>query len=221
MTEGSLPRRLVLVRHGRTAWNAENRAQGHSDVPLDELGLAQAVAVGPALAQLSPVALWSSDLSRAWQTADAIAAVTGLPVVADPRLREFDMGMRTGLTTHEFAEAYPQAYAAAQHSIYDAVPGGEPSAAVVLRMTTALDEVVASIAPGETCVVVSHGGALKVALVAMLDLPPEAAGALRGLDNCGWAEVQVSDHGSASEPTRRRLRAYNRVADFASREGVG
>lgn len=234
MTDDSLPRRLVLVRHGRTAWNAESRAQGHSDVPLDDLGLLQAAALGPALAQLSPTVLWSSDLRRARQTADAISLAIGLRVESDARLREFDMGMRTGLTTSEYATAHPQAYVASLHGVYDATPGGERTTSVVSRMTAAINEALAAIGPGDTCIVVSHGGALKVALVAMLGLPPEAAGVLRGLDNCGWAEVQVtrgqgsgvgpgpeSGLESGSETTRRRLMAYNRVADFASREGVG
>ena len=81
-------RRLVLLRHGRTEWNETGRAQGHADVPLDEVGLAQAKEVAPVLAALRPVALWSSDLARAAQTADAVALRVVVPAFlgweADP-----------------------------------------------------------------------------------------------------------------------------------------
>ena len=70
--------RLVLVRHGQTAWNLEGRAQGHTDVGLDETGRAQARAMAPYVAAMAPTALWSSDLARARETADRLAEATGL-----------------------------------------------------------------------------------------------------------------------------------------------
>jgi len=96
--------RLVLVRHGQTAWNLEGRAQGHSDVPLDDVGLAQAAAAAPYVAALRPSALWSSDLARARQTASFVEAATGLAATPDPRLREYDVGIRSGLTLPEGLE---------------------------------------------------------------------------------------------------------------------
>ena len=104
-------RRLVVLRHGRTAWNAAGRAQGHADVPLDGVGHAQAAAVAPYIASLEPVALWTSDLARARQTCGYLEETTGLSAVADERLREFAVGARQGLTIPEFAEKYPHEYA--------------------------------------------------------------------------------------------------------------
>ena len=80
-------RRLVLLRHGRTEWNAGRRIQGHLDPPLDETGHEQARAAAPAVAALAPVVLLSSDLQRARQTAEYAARVTGLTPSYDERLR--------------------------------------------------------------------------------------------------------------------------------------
>ena len=105
-------RTLVLLRHGETDWNLTGRAQGHADVPLNATGHAQAKAVAAVLAGFSPVRLWSSDLARARQTADAISEATGLSVECDPRLREYDVGERSGMTLAEAAERFPEEYAA-------------------------------------------------------------------------------------------------------------
>ena len=93
--------RLVLWRHGRTGFNAQHRFQGRRDVPLDEIGLAQARAAAPHLAALGPAAIISSPLSRALGTAEALAGLTGLPVERDGRLVEVDVGDWAGLTPAE------------------------------------------------------------------------------------------------------------------------
>lgn len=201
--------RLVLVRHGRTAWNLEGRAQGHTDVGLDEVGRAQAAAVAPVLARLAPSTLWSSDLARARETAAAIAAATGLEPRYDARLREFDVGERAGLTVAEFAASYPTEHAAwrAGH-LTGGVPGAEMPEQVVDRMVPALREIWTATAPGETTVVVAHGACLKVALVAFLGWPTEVGTTLRGLDNCGWAVVEEGS-GTAGSAAGIRLASYN------------
>ena len=226
MTEAT--KRLVLLRHGRTAWNQERRAQGHTDVPLDEVGRAQAAAAAPAVAALRPVALWSSDLARARETAAYVEAAGGQTAVVDPRLREYDLGERTGLTMPEYAASFPDEYAAFRQGRYEVVPGGESTATVTARVTAVLREALAALAPGECGVVVSHGGALKVPLVEVLGWPSGLAATVRGLDNCGWAELEDTGAGGAL-----RLAVYNRVAglepvaarprpkDFAPPEGVG
>ena len=78
--------RLVLVRHGQTAWNLEGRAQGHTDIGLDDTGRAQAVALAPYIAEMAPAALWSSDLTRARETAAHLAAATGQDRDLDPEV---------------------------------------------------------------------------------------------------------------------------------------
>lgn len=215
-------RTLILLRHGRTAWNAEGRAQGHTDVPLDEVGRAQAAAAAQALAELSPVTIRSSDLARAAETADLVAEACGLPVVRDPRLREYDVGERAGLTIPEFEAAFPAEHArwaaaggSFEHA--DSVAGAESTPDVVARMLPALRSAFSELAPGDTGVVVSHGAALRVALLALLGWERSASATLRALDNCGWAAVDDSAVGGGL-----RLAAYNRIApDFASAGSVG
>ena len=216
--------RLVVVRHGQTAWNLQGRAQGHTDIGLDETGHAQAQALAPYVAQMAPTALWSSDLARARQTADHLAAATGLEVRYDARLREFDAGARAGLTLEEFAERHPDAHAAWQDGhVTGHVEGAETTADVVTRMVPALREIWDSTGPGGTSVVVAHGACTKVSLLAFLGWPESLVGTLRGLDNCGWAVLESDPHGRGI-----RLASYNETAqpavhgpDFASDAPVG
>ncbi|MEO5664663.1 MAG: histidine phosphatase family protein [Nocardioides sp.] len=215
-------RQLVLLRHGQTAWNAEGRAQGHLDIELDAVGLAQARAAAPLIAALRPAALWSSDLLRASATADEIARITGLPVRQDKRLREYDVGDRSGLTMAEFAAAFPAEHAAvaAAGGLFEAaglVPGAESTEDVLERIVPALREALASVDPGETVVVVGHGASTKVCLAGLLGWDETTRQSLRGMDNCGWATLVETgvDEGL-------RLAAYNRTApDFTSTGGVG
>lgn len=216
--------RLVLVRHGQTAWNLEGRAQGHADVGLDEVGHTQAEALAPYVAAMAPTALWSSDLLRARQTADRIAAVTGLETRIDPRLREFDAGERSGLTTAEFAEKFPEAYAAwrAGH-LTGHVAGAETVDQVTARTVPALREIWDLTGPDGTAVVVAHGACLRVALLAFLGWPETLLDSLRGLDNCGWAVLEDKASGQGV-----RLASYNETVhpsvhgpDFASDAPVG
>lgn len=100
--------RLVLVRHGETAWNRETRIQGHTDIPLSDLGLWQAEQVGRALADEGLDALYSSDLARAADTARAVARHTGLPLVLDEALRERHFGHLEGLTHDEILGRFPE-----------------------------------------------------------------------------------------------------------------
>jgi len=216
--------RLVLVRHGQTAWNLEGRAQGHTDVGLDDAGRAQAVALAPYIAEMAPTALWSSDLTRAVQTAEQVAAVTGLEMRLDARLREFDAGDRAGLTLAEFAERFPDAYESWRDGhITGHVPGAETIAEVVARMVPALREIWSTTAAGETTVIVAHGACLKVSLLAFLGWPETLLGTLRGLDNCGWAVLENDSAGRGV-----RLASYNETVhpavhgpDFASDAPVG
>ena len=144
-------RRLVLLRHGRTEWNDSGRAQGHADVPLDDVGLAQAKEVAPVLAALRPVAVWSSDLARAAGTAAAVAAECGLGTVLDPRLREFDVGPnRQGLTAEQLAER-----AGINRGTLRRLEHGDPAVGSgvllsVLRALGQLDRVVEALDPYET-----------------------------------------------------------------------
>ena len=102
---------LILVRHGETLWNRERRMQGQTDTPLSAIGRAQAQAVGQRLARHPFVALYSSDLTRAWDTAAAIARASGREVRREPALRERTFGVFEGLTYEEMAQRYPDEHA--------------------------------------------------------------------------------------------------------------
>jgi glucosyl-3-phosphoglycerate phosphatase len=176
--------RLVLWRHGRTAWNAERRFQGHSDVPLDETGHAQARDAARYLAAMRPGAVYSSDLARATQTAAYLAELTGLPVQTEKDLRERGGGVWEGLTDAEIRAGYPDAYAAW------VPPDGEPIDSVAERAAAAFrriaDDLAAGSGPGTLAVLVSHGAAINLGVSRLLGLP-ERARLLGPLGNCSWS----------------------------------
>lgn len=200
-----MSRRLILLRHGRTSWNESGRAQGHADIELDPTGHAQARAAARHLADLDVARLWASDLRRARQTAEYLSDVLGLPVEQDPRLREFDVGERQGLTLAEFAERFPEEYTAwLSGEGLVPVKGGEVSEDVAARMVPALRERIEELSHGETVLVVTHGAAMKVAVAALLEWPLELAAGLKAVDNCAWVTVEEIEHGG-----RLRLAGYN------------
>ncbi|MBS42154.1 MAG: histidine phosphatase family protein [Nocardioides sp.] len=208
-------RRLVLLRHGRTAYNHARRIQGQVDIPLDETGHKQAAAAAAFVApHFAPGLLWCSDLSRARQTASYVAQATGLTAVEDARLREYHLGEREGMDAGEYAAAHPEEYARFKVGDFDVVPGGERAEQVAKRMCAALDDLLAETPAGSTSVAVSHGAAIRVAAAAMVGLPTGSHHSLHGLDNCAWV---VLEEGSTDPvlPRGLRLRAYNRTVSEA------
>ncbi len=99
--------KLLLIRHGETAWNAEHRIQGQLDIPLSPLGILQSARLADCLANEPIDAVYSSGQSRAWLTAAPLAARLGLEVIAEPRLRERSFGVFEGLTLDEIAAQLP------------------------------------------------------------------------------------------------------------------
>ncbi|WP_019630395.1 histidine phosphatase family protein [Actinomadura atramentaria] len=174
-------RRLVLWRHGQTAWNLEQRFQGKTDIPLDDTGLRQARRSAALLAALRPTALLASPLQRAAATAQALADLTDLPVRLDRDLIERDGGVWEGLTAAEIKERYP-----AERAIWQP-PGGETSAQVAKRVGAALDRAVDDLPADGLLVVASHGAALRLGMSALLGLPEEVWERLGGLSNCCWS----------------------------------
>jgi probable phosphoglycerate mutase len=173
------PTRIVLIRHGETAWNAERRLQGHLDIALNGEGQRQARALAVALAGEPIDLLVSSDLVRASQTAGALADVTGLPLQLDARLRERCYGGFEGLLYADIASRFPQAFAAWQGRDVDASlpPGlnqGESFRQFYARVTSAV-LAWAHAHPGKTLAIVAHGGVLeciyRAACALALDTP--------------------------------------------------
>ena len=196
-------RTLVLVRHARTPWNLEGRVQGHYDVPLDDAGRAQARRAAGVLVGAGAVALWASDLARARETAEIVAAACGLEVQLDKRLRESDVGVRAGLTAAEYAERFPAEYASRNGDRPLLVPGEESAAVVAERVAAALRECLDSLADGETGLVIAHGGCLREGIGELLGWRAGTARhQLVGMQNCAWA--RIDDHDG-----RLRLASYN------------
>ena len=154
--------RICLVRHGETEWNAERRIQGQIDIELNETGRRQAVAAGRWLKEAGIMALYSSDLKRAWTTAQAIGAELGLVPTSTPEMRERRYGVFEGLTYDEAKANHPAGYAAfeGRNADYD-FENGESLLAMFERVTGKLKEL-AGRHPGETIAVVLHGGVLDI-----------------------------------------------------------
>ena len=154
--------RLCLVRHGETAWNAEQRMQGHKDLPLNPEGLAQAEQAAQLFKPGDASAIYSSDLQRAFQTAEPIAAALGLSIICLTALRERNYGRCEGLVRHEVAARYPEDATALRERFPDYVlPGGESLRQHQQRIEDCLSRLAEKHA-GETVVVVTHGGALDL-----------------------------------------------------------
>jgi probable phosphoglycerate mutase len=152
--------RLVVIRHGETAWNAAQRLQGHQDIPLNALGRRQAAALGPALAGEGLVAVVASDLQRAWQTGSALAAALGLPLLAEPGLRERCFGMLEGLTHAEIEAQWPdEARRWRTREPGFAPAGGESLIAFQARCLATVQRLAAAHA-GQAIALVCHGGVL-------------------------------------------------------------
>jgi glucosyl-3-phosphoglycerate phosphatase len=186
---------LVVWRHGQTDYNTERRFQGQSDVPLNEVGRQQAAEAARYLAALAPAAIFSSDLSRASATAEALARLTGLPVQLDKDLRERSGGLWEGLTETEIRERFPVERAAW------APPEGESATAVADRASAALDRIADSLAGGSLAVVVGHGAALGLAVARLLDVPSEPR-VLGPFGNSHWSVL-------SRRGTRWRLLEHN------------
>ncbi|HEY6325706.1 MAG TPA: histidine phosphatase family protein [Candidatus Cybelea sp.] len=150
---------VALIRHGPTEWNESGRFQGSTDLPLSDRGRAHARAVARALVGDGVRRVYSSDLQRARETAQAIADANGVARVEDARLREFDFGRWEGLTWDEIVAQDPElARRPRSAARYYRPAGGESFESVRRRVRAFLDDLIAK---GESPVaVVTHAGAL-------------------------------------------------------------
>jgi glucosyl-3-phosphoglycerate phosphatase len=198
----------VLWRHGRTRWNVEDRFQGHSDIELDDLGVAQATSAAQVLATLRPSAIVSSDLRRASATAGQLAALVGLQVVLDPRLRETNGGAWEGRTSREIAAADADAYARWRSGADVPAGGAETRSDVADRAQAALDDALRDLPDGAVLVAVTHGGTARAAIGRLLGLPPQQWRVLGGLANACWSVLsggveggwRLTEHNAGSLP---------------------
>ena len=173
---------LLLVRHGETDWNREGRWQGHSDTALNDTGRAQARRVAEQLQDVD--AIYSSDLARARETADIVAAELGLPVLEDERLRERSFGAWEGLTAPEIQERFADELARWRAGEGHGAADAEPFDAFANRVRSFLDDAI-SRHTNETALIVAHGGSIRVihALAHGLDYVRDHR-AIPGVPNC-------------------------------------
>ncbi|MEV6672110.1 histidine phosphatase family protein [Streptomyces sp. NPDC051162] len=180
-------RRIVLWRHGQTAWNLERRFQGSTDIELTGTGVAQARRAARLLAALRPDAIVASDLKRAAATAAELAAVTGLPVAHDAALRETYAGEWQGLTHEEIIGRYGEQYAAWKRGEPVRRGGGELETEVADRAAPVVLAQADKLPDGGTLVVVSHGGTIRTTIGRLIGLESSSWEALGGLTNCCWS----------------------------------
>lgn len=194
---------LFLVRHGETAWNAERRFQGQSDVALSERGVAQAAALGSALSSIPFSHAYSSDLQRAEQTAQAILAGRNLTLATDARLREFNFGAWDGMTWPQIIARWPEfdRRLPTQARQYEPVDG-ERFEHVVARVRAFLEDLRRSVTTGHG-LVVTHAGALHAAMEVL---------APKGFDPLGMVFSTASITRVAMEGRKARIITLNDVS---------
>lgn len=216
-------RRLVMLRHGQTEYNADSRMQGQLDSQLTDLGRAQAVAAAEVLAKRQPLLIVSSDLHRAYDTAVTLGERTGLPVHVDTRLRETHLGEWQGLTHHQVDANAPGARLAWRDDATWAPHGGESRIDVADRSVPLVSEIVAAEhewgleEPDRPVVLVAHGGLIAALCAALLDLPVDSWPVLGGMGNASWAQLSAhgADHAAFAD-LRWRLDVWNASAQVAN-----
>lgn len=162
--------RFYLIRHGETQWNREGRYQGATDIALSPEGRAQAKLVAKRFRYLPLDAIYVSPLQRARQTADAIAEETGLTPIVDEHFKEINFGEWEGHSIPQLTEKYGQAYLDFYENPFEHPFPGEGSFAKVTERSVAGFEELLRRHPGERIAIVSHGGLLRVLLVAVMGM---------------------------------------------------
>jgi len=163
--------KIILVRHGQTAWNREERFRGHADIPLDETGLVQAQAVAKRIAlQWKPNVIYAGPLSRTIQTAQPTAQAFRLTVQSEPGLIDVDCGDWQGLSLEEVRAKWPREYEMYLHSPKEfQFPGGESLEQGRIRALRCVKELISQ-SPGQTLVLVSHTALNRLILLSVLGL---------------------------------------------------
>jgi broad specificity phosphatase PhoE len=194
---------LFLVRHGFSTGNRDGRIQGQWDTELTGDGQRQAGATGRFLAQYfagmhwNVTALYSSDLRRAWHTAEAIGRYLHLTPIRVPGLREMSAGKVEGMTTAEWQALYPELEQGWQDRANLAFgwPGGETRQQLVERVTNTINSIVARHGPYDNVVAVTHGGVIRAYLSNSVTRSDELAGAEVGASNCSISQIQFDAQG--------------------------
>jgi probable phosphoglycerate mutase len=189
---------LLLIRHGQSVANKEGRLQGQFDSPLTDHGREQASALARRLQhdRWDISAIYASDLRRAKETAEILAASLDLPLVLDSRLREYGFGVLTGLIWREIEPRFPEIWHAMVHRTqWPPIPGEEGNRAFQARLVAALEEIQTRHEAEETVAVVSHGGSLGMMLAHFLELDPHLPTPFR-FGNTSLSAVEFTPRGA-------------------------
>lgn len=184
--------RIYFVRHGVTVWNEAQRWQGQTDIELNPTGKAQAKAVAERLSEVSFSAIYSSDLSRALNTANAIAERQQTPVISTQGWRERNAGVFEGLTSDQIKIDYPDAYDEMMAGFLEP-PGGESFAEFTTRVEIELNKLL-KVHPNETVLVVSHGGTIRAVASVILGVPQNKTWACQ-VGNTGISVFDYTNRG--------------------------
>ncbi len=187
--------RIILWRHGQTDWNVANKFQGHTDIPLNAVGEYQVKHAARLVVDMKPTAIISSDLSRAHNTAKALADLNGLPIHVDARLRETNCGKWEGLTGEEIR-------AIDHENLKEWSLGGDNPAGgtgdrrseVGARAKAAIEDFLAG-KDNETLIVATHGGTARTVIGMYLELPIPYWSKIGGLSNASWSVLSHSQKG--------------------------
>ena len=156
------PTRIIAIRHGETAWNVNARIQGHLDIPLSAKGRWQAERLADALRDEPITAIYASDLSRAWETAQYVGHTQGLPVIKEVALRERDFGDFEGKTFAEIEVLLPEQSLRWRKRDPEFYPAGGESLVALHTRVMEVAERLAALHPGELIALVGHGGVMDV-----------------------------------------------------------
>ena len=197
-------RRLILLRHGQTEYNATRRMQGHLDTELSDTGVEQARAAALMMRELGVGKIVASDLSRARRTAEIVAAVLGLDFTVDERLRETHLGQWQGKTHAEVDSADARVRAHWRNNPGWAPPEGESRLDVARRARPVVDELMASYSGWDesSVLIVAHGGTISALTSNLLGLAPEQYPLLKGLGNTNTSRlVAMPRYTQDADPT--------------------
>lgn len=191
------PRRVIVLRHGQTDHNAKGVWQGQVDSDLSALGYEQARAAAGALAAYEPSFVVASDLRRAAETGDEVAAACDIPISYDPRWREIHVGRWSGMTSEQVYAEFPEdRLRHLRGEDFKRGGDGESLSDVGQRVRGALDDLLEALEPGQTAVVATHGVTGRVVAAELVGLDRLTVWrVLGGFGNCHWAEVVEADGG--------------------------
>jgi len=207
------PTRIIAIRHGETTWNVDTRIQGHLDIPLNETGRRQAERMALALADEPISAIYASDLTRAWETAQYLARIQGIEVTREEGLRERGFGDFEGKTFAEIEALLPDQSMRWRKRDPEFAPAGGESLIALRSRVVATAERLAAAHPGELIALVGHGGVMDVLYRAATRLDIQAPRTWElgnaainrllwtpeGFTLVGWADTQHLDDGTLDD----------------------